>query len=365
MVIPGSIEWSRRPGKGLEDFGSFWASGDAANQGLDPFGVYPHTFRVGVAASPAPNLNPPISVYPMQLVALISPDRADQIWYVLSIAGYVAAVALLARAYRPANPFLLLWPFVLGGFWHTLELGQIYVPLLLATTGAWLLLRDRDDWRAGVLAGAVAAIKPQFIIWPLLLFLAGRRRSGATGVATAGALSLAPIVLNGTTIYHQWRAATPPILPPQVFPGNSSLLSMFGRLDHGWWGIGATAVMLAGCFAWTWWRKPPALTVSAIAIIAALLAGPISWPGYTILLLPIFFAVGWERTWPAAVILALPYWRVFEIINRGGEYWNFVGGSVYGFGIIALVVLLLAFSRRPALRGERESASREVTAVAV
>ncbi len=105
--------------------------------------------------------------------------------------------------------------------------------------------------------------------------------------------------------------------------------------------------------------------MSAIAIIAALLAGPISWPGYTILLLPIFFAVGWERTWPAAVILALPYWRVFEIINRGGEYWNFVGGSVYGFGIIALAVLLLAFSRRPALRGERESASREVTAVAV
>jgi hypothetical protein len=79
LLIFQGVRWSLRPDKGLLDFGSFIASGDAANKGLNPYGVYDLTFRVGTV--PAPNLNPPISVYPFQFAAHFDPSAAYHVWY--------------------------------------------------------------------------------------------------------------------------------------------------------------------------------------------------------------------------------------------------------------------------------------------
>ncbi|HEX6031745.1 MAG TPA: hypothetical protein VFY90_09965, partial [Tepidiformaceae bacterium] len=98
------------------------------------------------------------------------------------------------------------------------------------------------------------------------------------------------------------------------------------------------------------WRRPSRVWISAAAILLALLTGPITWPGYTILLLPVLFAVGWRRALPAVVLLAFPYWEVIRLVaaaNSGTA--QFFVGSVYFLGLVALAVIL-AWSRRSSIR---------------
>ena len=70
------------PGHGLWDFGSFVASGRAAREGLNPYGVYPLTLRVELPGFEAwnPNLNPPISALLFQLFDLADPEVTFEIW---------------------------------------------------------------------------------------------------------------------------------------------------------------------------------------------------------------------------------------------------------------------------------------------
>src|SRR5215203_7294758 len=77
---------------GLWDFGSFVASGRAAREGLNPYGVYPLTLRVELPGFESwnPNLNPPISALLFQLFDLADPQVAFRIWWVVSVLFYAA-----------------------------------------------------------------------------------------------------------------------------------------------------------------------------------------------------------------------------------------------------------------------------------
>ncbi|MGE5596427.1 MAG: glycosyltransferase family 87 protein [Hyphomicrobiales bacterium] len=347
LLIAHGISWSTRDGRGLLDWGSFWASGDAANHGKDPYGVYPDTFRVGPGAMPAPNLNPPISVYPLQLAAKFDVHHGETAWIAASLAGALVAIVLLYRAYPRSGVVGILWALAFAGLWHTVELGQIYVPLLLAATGAWLLLRDRDDWRAGLLIGFVVAIKPQFVAWPILLLLARHPRSASASFATAAVLSAVPFVLEGPEIYRQWLDATPPILPANLFPGNSSILSVAGRLHAGRAGLVLSALVFAAVAGVVFRRRPDRMAVSAAGLILAFLLGPISWPGYSLLLLPVFFTAGWQATFPAALLMVFPYSEVLKL-QDAGQPAAFLAASIYFFAAVLLAATLL---REPRLLG--------------
>jgi hypothetical protein len=149
----------------LRDFGSFVAPGHAAAAGLDPYGVYPLTYRTtyGNVTVEAPNLNPPISVLVFEAVSSVDPVSAFRGWYVISLILYVITVGMLVREYPGRFPPIhVAWAFGFAGFWGTLHWGQIYAPLALITTGAWLLLRRRHYAPAGLLIGALVAIKPNF-----------------------------------------------------------------------------------------------------------------------------------------------------------------------------------------------------------
>ncbi|MCC7364324.1 MAG: DUF2029 domain-containing protein [Dehalococcoidia bacterium] len=332
LAVAGA-RWALRAERGLLDFGSFWASGDAANHGLDPYAVYERTFRLGPDAVPAPNLNPPVSVYPFQLLARLEPALARDLWVAAGLAAFVLAVALLLRAYPREQTSAALWALGLAGLWHTLELGQVYLFLALAATVAWLLLRDRDDWRAGLALGLVAAVKPQFALWPLLLLLRRDWRAGGTGLLVAAALWAVPLALEGPGVYRSWLAATPGLLPANTWPGNSSFLALCGRLEVDEAALAMTGVAIAAAAAVTWRRRPARPCVSILALVLALLAGPITWPGYTLLLLPALFAHGWRRSLPAVLLLAVPYPLVLELDPRGGAV-AVLAGSVYALGVL-------------------------------
>jgi hypothetical protein len=67
---------------GLWDFGSFMASGRAASEGLNPYGVYPLTLRVELPGFESwnPNLNPPISAPLFHAFDVADPYVTYQVW---------------------------------------------------------------------------------------------------------------------------------------------------------------------------------------------------------------------------------------------------------------------------------------------
>jgi hypothetical protein len=297
----------------LYDFGSFVASGQAAAAGLNPYsGDYPLVFRpyneeIG-ATLVSPNLNPPVSLLLFELLAQSNPITAFRIWYVVSLLLYVAVIVTLARAYpRYATPLRVAWALSLAGFWHTLELGQIYVPLLLAATLAIIAFQKGRPLLAGVLIGLIVAIKPNFAVWPALLLLASHWAAAGAAIGMVGILSLLPLLRYPPTIYLQWAEASGAFAGRSLMI-NTSLPGLGDRVGLPWLGLVLAGALLLALAWWAWRYRPSVLAVSGLALLTSLLASPIAWVGYTVLLLPVLFQRRW--TWPewvAAAMLVVPY----------------------------------------------------------
>ena len=67
-----------RPAGELRDFGSFMASGQAVDDGENPYGIHPLTFHVVLPGFDVwnPNLNPPVSVPFFALLWRLGPEHA-------------------------------------------------------------------------------------------------------------------------------------------------------------------------------------------------------------------------------------------------------------------------------------------------
>ena len=345
LLAAFSACWSW-PQKGFPlDWGSFVASGRAAAARLDPYDVYPLTFRAydaweGVVE--LPNLNPPISVLAFRVLAAADPTASHRVWYVVSFLMYGCAAALLLWGQpREVVIWRSTWALSLAALWHTLQLGQIYVPLLLAAAGAWVLLRGGRPWQAGILIGLVVAIKPNLAFWPLLLLLGGYGLVGGSAVASAIVVSLLPVFAYGPRIYTRWLAACASF-DSVVLPGNGSLLALASRLGAPWLGNLLTAVLVVGTATLVWRRRPPALVTSGLGIVVSLLASPICWLGYTMLLLPTLMARKWTLSLRAAAfILTIPFPLVVQQFQLSRPRFV-VFGSIYG---VALLLALLEFCR--------------------
>jgi len=296
-------------GAPLGDFGSFYASAQAAARGLDPFDVYPLTMDadLGRGTGAAVNLNAPLSVLVFQPLTLLDPAVARLGWFVATIIAYAAIVGLLGIAYPLSRgPLHVIWPFAMAGFWETVSLGQVYAFLALLSTLAWLLLRRRPVL-AGMLIGFVAAFKPNFFVWPVLLVLAGQRRVGVTALIASVSFGLLPVVSYGPRVYGQWLTA---IRLEQVNGqvANASIAGLLVRLGQPQWlALFACTVTLVGLSLWAWLRRPSLWKNSTAALLGLLLASPIGWVGYTVFLLPLFAVVrGSLALVVAAGLLCIP-----------------------------------------------------------
>ncbi len=330
------------PDESLRDFGSFYESGRAALQGRNPYEIHDLSYRVEIKhfSGANPNLNPPASLLLMAPVSLLDPAVTFRLLWWSSLAVFLAALAYLARTYQPqGSRWLVLWALSLPGFWGTLFLGQIYVPLMVAAVGAWVL-QDRGRFvAAGVLIGLVAALKPNFLVWPVVLLLAGHRRTAASALLAFAALSAAPILLFGWDVYPQWYAMLANDDPGRaLWVTNMSVIAYAGRLDIPWLGrVAALALLLATAW-WAWRWRPDARDAAVIAMFVALLASPIAWIHYVLFLLPPLFSIRWSRAMIAgAVLLATP--RIIANSLFEGPTWVEVTlGSVYNWGLLLLAV---------------------------
>ncbi len=353
-------EWPRAlPGDSLWDFGSFVASGRAAREGLNPYGIYPLTLHVSFPGFEAwnPNLNPPVSALLFQLFDLADPHVSFRIWWAISVLCYAATVLLLLRRYgRPDWWALLPWAFALAGFWDTLVLGQIYLPLVLAGSAAWLLLERGEGRWAGLLIGVVVAMKPNFLVWPVLLFLSGHRLPALVSIATAGAVSAVPLVVMGPEVYRQWFELIASDRERAFFLTNASLVGLTARMGLPSLGLWLGLALLGGSALWGLRARPTALQASALALLLALLASPIAWIHYTLFLLPVLFS-RWRMTGIRLVALLLIVPVPFILDRFGQPAWvQVTSGSLYNWALVLCLAALLMHERK----GRERSPASEV-----
>ncbi|MFU0504422.1 glycosyltransferase family 87 protein [Pseudaminobacter sp. NGMCC 1.201702] len=331
----------------LWDFGAFIASGRAAAQGLDPYGIYPPlTPHVVVPGFETwnPNLNPPISALLFQLFDIAEPRTSLWVWLGISIACYTAAVVLLVQRYTRGMEAILvgIWAFGLAGFLDALYLGQIYLPFVLAAVGAWLLLERGENFWSGILIGLLVAMKPNFLVWPTLLFLSGHRVSPLISFVTAAAISAVPLAVFGPDIYWRWLTIVASDGERAYFLTNASFAGLAARIGMPAAGVVLSGLLLAGLAAWAYWRRPTVIRASSFGLLAAVLASPLGWIHYTLFLLPVLLRY-WRRspTWLVAALLIIP--APYIISQFGEPVWvEFTVGSAYGWALVLFLVVLIA-----------------------
>jgi hypothetical protein len=272
-----------------------------------------------------------------------------RIWYVVSVVLYAIALVLVLRRY-PETPRL---PFVLvacaaAGVWETLFLGQIYIPLVLAAVGAWLLLERGSMTAAGIVIGMLVAIKPNFAVWPTLLFLTGRFRPAVICGITALIISAIPLAFFGPESYRLWLAAATEGKERPYFLTNASILGLAMRADLATAGTIVSLLLLVGSAFWALVRRPSIQVTSTVALLLSVLASPIGWVNYALFLLPLF---AWRWSSPvvriaAAMLMVRSPFIVSQTPDPG--FRTLTIGSTYNWALLLLLAMIVVEELRNA-----------------
>jgi alpha-1,2-mannosyltransferase len=292
------------------DFDTFWRSTRAL---LDRQDIY----RTG---APYANLNPPILTVLIAPLGWLDFMPAYRLWVLITVMLVVASMTAVAAELRlraavavPVVVAVLLSSPVLA----TLGLGQIYALLMAGLVGAWLLDRRGRLALEGVALGLVVALKPSLA--PVLLVPALRRQwttIGSALLAGTGATVLGWVIC-GAQSAPTW-AHLLLTNPPVTYWDNASLPGAMLRLTSASdWGrpiveipggtiiglaIGAVLLVLT---AWMTRRPPPDGPDTALWAMAAasLLASPLSWHNYLMVLMPGILVLVARGRWPIATLL--------------------------------------------------------------
>lgn len=292
------------------DWETFWLSARALLDGQDIYRT-----EAGL-----PNLNPPI------FSALIAPLGGMEflpsyrLWVLLMATLFVASMAAVAVELRMraagAVPVvvavLLSSPMV-----AMLGLGQMYPLLTAGLVAAWIADRRDRLALAGMALGVVVALKPSLA--PVLLVPVLRRQWLTVGSALLAATggTVAGWIICGSDSVPAWvhlLATNGPV----TYWDNASLPGALLRLtsvsDWGWPIVeipGGTVIGLilgVAVLAATAWmvRRPPAEgpdTALWAMAAAGLLASPLAWHTYLVVLMPGLLVLVACRRWPVATLL--------------------------------------------------------------
>jgi hypothetical protein len=313
-------------------FGSYWASGRAAAHGLNPYAGYPLTFRYHLTASPREfvdlNLNTPCLLPLFQALSHFSIGTFIVVWMLGSFLLFVIGAGLLLRRYPRMQNRQILWLLLATSVFETLGGGHVYALLFFIATVAWIALSDGYEIRGALLIGLLVAIKPNVIVWPIFLYLAGCRRLALRSLFVALAASALPAFLYGPRIYSEWLAALRDD-PHWIFTTDISIMAFFSRLGLHTVGaaIAALVALVLACLIWK--TKAGLLVTSGVALCASILCSPLAWFDYTLLPAPMFVARRWTRLGTvAAVLLAIPT-ALPLAMAAGSRLVVMLGGMIY------------------------------------
>jgi hypothetical protein len=328
-IFQDQIGLSLSTGPMLRVFGSFWASGWAADHGLNPFATYRLTAPSALPGLFDVNLSPPALLPYFALLSRVDPLSAAHAWILLQAGLFVAGTSILiAEARAPLRPWYVLWMLLAAEIHDGIWLGQDYAELYLLAILGWVCLQEGRDVTAGLLIGALVAAKPNLGLWPVFLLLIGNYRPALVAMACALGLSLVPGAIYGPSVYSEWIAA---VASDRhfLFPTHASLPGFAARLGVPHLGSILSVALIAGASFLVWRVRPSVPRAGAIALAVGLLASPLSWADYMIFLLPAFADGLWGKLRvPAALLLTVPP-IVLLACMRFGPWGTAAGSLIY------------------------------------
>ena len=298
------------------DFDTFWRSAVAFLEGRD---VYDTGARLE-------NLNPPFWILLLAPLGFLEPLLAYRVFTLI-----------------------------------TLALGQIYPILALGLVAAWAADRRNRPALSGGALGLIVALKPSLgpvLLWPLV-----RRRWGALGgalvSATATTLVGAVVVgpeatldwlrlLSGRSPSPYWDNASLPGAAARLFTNNE----FAAHITTVPWAIPVAYALGVGAIAITAARAGRDSEVGLWALVAAsLLASPIAWHNYLVLLGPgVLLLLGRGQAAPAFLLLALqsipPQWPL--LWSEKDTVVASLALTLYLYILIAHWLVLLFAAKEPA-----------------
>jgi hypothetical protein len=247
---------------------------------------------------------PYLSALPFVPLATLPTDAGVVVFFVISVSAIVSACMAGPRGDPWLAVLVLCASFTITG----LQLGSLS-PLLFA--GAVFLWRLRNRPAAFAVVAAAVVVSKLFLapllLWPLL---AGRRRAFAYATALTAAVLLAGFAVGplslGSYLHllsqlgaHEARAGFG--LIGALMNAGLSTAAAQGIAA----GIGAVVV---GMSYLHWRRAHDERVLYCAALTASLLASPVLWSHYLVLVAAGLLAVGAERRW--FVALALGSWVI-------------------------------------------------------
>ncbi|MCA1847465.1 MAG: DUF2029 domain-containing protein, partial [Actinobacteria bacterium] len=323
------------------DFDTFWRSAAALWEGRD---VYDTGARLT-------NLNPPFWILLVSPLGLLEPLVAYRVFVLITLVITVGYLAWMADELRLRSRWAVVGVVMLllsSPLLATLALGQIYPVLALGLVAAWVADRRGRSSISGSALGLVVALKPSLapvLLWPLV-----RRRWRAFGAALASgvAATLVAAVAVGPGATLDWlrllsdRSASP-------YWDNASLPGAAARLftesefaQHVAilpWTIPVAYALGIGAIAITAVRAGWGSEAGLWALVAAsLLASPIAWHNYLVLLGPgILVLLARGSTAPAFLLLALQ-----SIPGQWPLLWNEMDTVAASLALTLYLVILIA-----------------------
>jgi hypothetical protein len=330
------------------DFGSFFAAGQFAVQGKNPYStdselIYGVTFPIIGHSGLAPNLNPPILVLLFKGLAHFQMAQVLAVWRIVSVRVFLIAVFFLfQKTPNPRSPDFVrrtLLTFAQAGFWHAIQLGQVYTIMLLIAAAAWVWLKQGRSANGGIALGILIAIKPNFVFWGLALAAAKNWKAFLMATSTAISLSILPVFFYGPQVYAAWLEASATFTPNLlIFPANNSLQGLTARFGSPQLGIMLSIILAGLTLVLIHKKKYSHEKTNTLGILVSLLISPLAWTGYTLIALPILLenpAWNW-RYWLAALIFVVPFFVPLALFQA--SFFNFVFfGWFYGWGLLILL----------------------------
>jgi hypothetical protein len=309
-------------------------SNDSIEQHMD-FDVFLHSARALWEGSyiysenggPSISTNPPLwTVLITPFALLLEPITAYRAFVLITMLTSVGYITWMARELklRPAWAVIGAVLMLSSNPWFgTLALGQAYPLLAFGLVAAWVADRRGRPALSGIALGLVLAVKPQFapvLLWPL----ARRRwRQFVVALSVGVAATLVGVIVAGPGALLDWFRFVASRRPDGYWDNNTlpgAAARLFGanefvepiaRLP---WAESAAYVLAIGLIVLTALlvRHDPEMGLWAL-VAASLLAPPVSWHNYLVLLGPgILLLLGRGWTAPALLLLALqiipPLW---------------------------------------------------------
>lgn len=348
-----------------QDFAAYYTAGTAVARGLDP---YVNHLADGGGAPPWDGvavyrhsrfLYAPVFAHLFRPLAALPYVWAKAIFTALSVASLAGALKLIvppppagvevAAGREPAGgPAFMRSPWILGLCWSpvlvTLERGQIDLMLLLALAAAWRW-RHRAPVAGGLLALVISAKPAVFAVLPVLAAARRARWAAATLAALLLLLGL-NVVVAGPTVTGSYLTQVLPRAsrfgeggPAEWLLPDGAFAQVADELDAGWAHVDGsrryaqemgsfrrnaslprllagdeepsvvvvvlTAVVLLGAAAWAARRAPERPFGYWAALVATVVAAPVSWAMGLVWAIPVLALIplgfrGPARTMPPA-----------------------------------------------------------------